>query len=271
MLSSPDRRSPLSRISRRPSAPSLHTVAQPAEAPGRTLVQRQAFLAQLLQGVLALPQATEPHPAKYVGSFGELNLGVLHDLPAVAPRIEEVEAPARQDLHVKVPERPPHRPPVVYHHTDVAMIVGLLRPPLREGDELVPRVYERHAGTAPTQLYLEEASEELQGLLDVANLQGDVVESHQCRAGCHVPILSSNPLARLLSPRRAFTAAGPTRPSPPGRLCRRSRATAASHVPPRPRPAARAAPRPQVLCRRRCPGRGAHPRIGPRACARRRR
>src|SRR5215203_5089016 len=79
------------------------------------------------------------------------------------------------------------------------------------------------------------------------------------------------PPALNLSPRRALTAAGRTRPSPPGRLCHLSRATAALPAPPRPRPVGRAAPRPQALCRRRCPRRGARPPIVPQACARRRR
>src|SRR5215210_1182798 len=132
----------------------------------------------------------EAHPLEYAWRFGELDLGVLHYLPAVAPRVEEVEAPARQDLHVQLPERPPHRPPVVHHHPDVAMYVRFLAAPLREGDELVSGVDKRHAAPAPAQLHLEETPVKLEGLLDVADLDGDVVEPHQCRAGRHIPILS---------------------------------------------------------------------------------
>src|SRR5829696_773329 len=196
-----------------PIGPSLHTVAQPAEA--GALVRRQALLAQLLQGVLALSQVAEAHCAQYVGGFGELDLGVLHDLPAVAPRVEEVETPAGQDLHVHLVKRPPHRPPVVDHHTDVAMIVWVPRPPLREGDELVPRVYERHSAPAPAQLHFEESPEELQGLLNVANLEGDVVEPHQCRAGRHAPILSpgSEPVAAARPHRGRTNSAIASRPS----------------------------------------------------------
>src|SRR5829696_363932 len=95
------------------------------------------------------------------------------------------------------------------------MIVWVPRPPLREGNELVPRVYERHAAPAPAQLHLEESPEELQGLLYVANLEGDVVEPHQCRAGRHAPILSpgSDPVAAARPHRGRTNSAIASRPS----------------------------------------------------------
>jgi hypothetical protein len=57
----------------------------------------------------------------------------------------------------------------------VTVFVRSLGPPLREGDKLVSGVHERHAGTASAQLYLEEAPVELEGLVEVADLEGDVV------------------------------------------------------------------------------------------------
>ena len=161
------------------------------------------------------PRLPRPIPLQHVWSFGELDLGVVQDLPAVAPRIEEVEAPAGQDLHAHLSERPPYRPPVVNHQPDVAVFVGLPGLPLEEGDKLVPGVYERHAGAAPAQLHLEEASEELQGLLEVTYLEGDVVEPYECRARGHNPILSpgSDPVAAERPQRGRTNSAIASRPS----------------------------------------------------------
>src|SRR5215204_1441360 len=126
---------------------------------------------------------------EYVRCFGELDLRVLHHLPAVAPRGEEVQSSPRQDLDGQLLERPPHHPLVVYYHPDVAVLVARLLSSLREGYELVPGVDERHAGAAPAQLHLEEVPVELEGLLDVADLEGDVVEPDQSCARRHVHII----------------------------------------------------------------------------------
>src|SRR5215212_5015648 len=154
-------------------------------------VRGEALSSQFLQGVLGLLQLAEVHPLEYVWCFGELDVGVLHYLPAVAPRVEEVEAPAGQDLHVHLSKRSPHRPPVVHHHPDMAMLVRPLAAPLGEGDELVSGVDERHAAPAPAQLHLEEAPVKLEGLLDVADLDGDVVEPYEPGVRSHAPILSA--------------------------------------------------------------------------------
>src|SRR5919199_2986190 len=71
----------------------------------------------------------------------------------------------------------------------MAVVVRRLRPAFGEGDELVAGVDERHSGAAPTQLYLEEAPVELQGLLDVADLEGDMVETDKPGARRHGSLL----------------------------------------------------------------------------------
>ena len=65
-----------------------------------TLVWGKTLPSQLLQGILALLQVPEAHPLEYVPCFGELDLGVLHHLPAVAPWVEEVQSSPRQNLDV---------------------------------------------------------------------------------------------------------------------------------------------------------------------------
>src|SRR3712207_6601731 len=105
---------------------SLRTFSNSPPSPQSALVRRQALLAQLLHGVIALLQVAEAHPPEYVRGLGELDLRVLNHLPVVAPRVEEVQPLARQYLDVQLPERPPHGAPVVHHHPDVAVLVTLL-------------------------------------------------------------------------------------------------------------------------------------------------
>ena len=62
------------------------------------------------------------------------------------------------------------------------MRVGRLRPPLGERDELVAHVHEGHAAGAAAELEVEDAPVELERLLDVADLEGDVVQADEPRA-----------------------------------------------------------------------------------------
>ncbi len=50
----------------------------------------QALLPQLFEGLLRLLQIAESHAVQHVLRLGELDLGVLDHLPAVAPRVAKV-------------------------------------------------------------------------------------------------------------------------------------------------------------------------------------
>jgi catechol 2,3-dioxygenase-like lactoylglutathione lyase family enzyme len=104
----------------------------------------------------------------------------------VAPRIDEVEAAAGQDLGAGVLERTPRRLLVVDDEPEVAVPVGRLRPSLRQGDELVTDVDERHAPPAAAELQLEDAAVEVERLVDAADLERDVVDSEQTRHSASV-------------------------------------------------------------------------------------
>jgi hypothetical protein len=56
------------------------------------------------------------------------------------------------------------------------MRVWRLRPVSRDGDELVPGVDKRHLRPAPAQLKVKDAPVELERLVDVVYLDGNVVE-----------------------------------------------------------------------------------------------
>src|SRR5215210_4117231 len=123
----------------------------------------------------------------------------------VAPGIEEVQASSRHDLHPHLPQGPPDHPPVVHHHPDMPVIVGRAVLALGERDELVSGVYERHLGSASPQLDVEEASVELQRLLYIPDLEGDVVEPDELRAIRHVPIIHAWRSLRHMYPAQRFS------------------------------------------------------------------
>src|SRR5919107_6321697 len=155
----------------------------------QALLWGQAFPAQFLERLLRLLQTTQAHALQDLWRFGELYLRVVDDLPVVAPRVEEVEAPARKYLNPHLPQGATDDPPVVDHHPDMPVIVWGAALAFRERDELVPRVYKSHPRSAAPQLYLEEAPVELQRLLDVPDLESDVVEPDEPRPACHGPII----------------------------------------------------------------------------------
>src|ERR687893_1009931 len=59
----------------------------------------KALLAQFFERLLRLLQMFLAHALEDLGGFGELDLRVVNYLPLVAPRVEEVKASARHDLH----------------------------------------------------------------------------------------------------------------------------------------------------------------------------
>ena len=74
----------------------------------------------------------------------------------------------------------------------MAVGVGRLRPPLRERDELIAHVHKGHAAGAATELEVEDAPVELERLLDVADLEGDVVQADEPGAA-HAPSSHGKP------------------------------------------------------------------------------
>src|SRR5829696_8846981 len=156
----------------------------------------QAFPAQFFERLLRLLQTLLAHALEDLWGFGELDLRVVNDLPAVAPGIEEVKAPARKDLHPHLLERPPNHPPVVHHHPDVPVFVWRTVLAFGERDELISCVYERHPGSASPQLDLEEVSVERERLLYIPDLDGDMIEPDELRAVGHHAIIYSSGSSR---------------------------------------------------------------------------
>src|SRR5439155_20229282 len=109
--------------------------------------------------------------------LGELDVVVADDLDAVAPRVAEIEELAGQGLDTGLGHRPAHRLLVVDHQAKVPAIVGRLLAALLQGQELVAEIDESHAVALAAKLEIENTAIERQRFLDIADLQGDVVET----------------------------------------------------------------------------------------------
>ena len=147
---------------------------------------------------------------------------VLDDLDQVAPRVAEVEAAAGHDVRTGRLERRPHGLLVVDHEPEVAVGVGLLAAALGEGDELVARVDEGHAGDAAAQAQLEDLTVEGERLVEVADLEGDMVDADE--AGGHARASAQPPMGAVERGRRGVALGVGTSAS----LARRARAAACS-------------------------------------------
>jgi hypothetical protein len=110
-----------------------------------------------------------------------LNLGVLDDLDQVPPRIAEAQAAARLEFDARVLQRLPHAAPVVDHEAEVAAGLAPGRVALGQREKLIAHVEERHPTQTTAQLQLEDAAVEGHGLVDVAHLEGHVVDADHPR------------------------------------------------------------------------------------------
>src|SRR5262249_39570449 len=115
------------------------------------------------------------------GRLRELDVAVVDDLHAVAPRVDEVEEPARQDGRAGRLERLARRLLVVHDEAEVPLGVGRLRAPFRERDELGPHLQEGHVRERglPYDLELEDPAVPLDRLLEAPDLERDVVDPDQ--------------------------------------------------------------------------------------------
>src|SRR5262252_3743524 len=126
----------------------------------------------------------EPHPAQHMRRLGELDVVVTDDLDAIAPEIEEIEKRTAQRLDARGRERAPHRVFVVDDQSEMTAAVGRLRAALLQREELVAQVDERRGLALAAQLELEQTAIKGQRLVDIADLQRDMVETHGARFAC---------------------------------------------------------------------------------------
>ena len=94
----------------------------------------------------------------------------------------EVQPVAGLDVDARLAEGLPNRGAVVHHQPEVAVPVRRAGLAVRQGEELVAHVEERHARHPAAQLELEDAAVELDRFVDVADGQHDVVDADQSAA-----------------------------------------------------------------------------------------
>ena len=83
---------------------------------------------------------------------------------------------------------------VVDDEAEVPVVVGSLRAAFGQREELVAHADERHPRDARLHLDVEDAPVELERLVEVADLEGDMVDSDQPRLR-HLPIVPASQLA----------------------------------------------------------------------------
>jgi hypothetical protein len=122
----------------------------------------------------------------------ELDVAVADDLEAVAPRVAEVEALRAAAQHVE--PLPPHGlargVDVVDDEAKVAVVVRRLGATLRQRDELIAHVDERHPRHASAKLELEDPPVEGQRFVHVFDLERDVVDADQACLVVHGPTVA---------------------------------------------------------------------------------
>src|ERR687887_1209084 len=143
----------------------------------RTPPFNDSLLLQVLQGGGCLRQL-ERHRAQHLRALRELDLVVLHDLEQVAERVAGVQEAAGLDLGAGVLQRLACRLLVV--HDEAEMGLRLRGVALREGNELVAQVDERHPGLVLVDLDLpEHRAPEGQCLPEIADLERHVIDPNQ--------------------------------------------------------------------------------------------
>ena len=140
-------------------------------------------------------RSSSPMP-RSTAALGELDLAVVDDLDLVAPRVAEAQ-PARGQVGDPLRgEGGSHRVAVVDDEAEVAVVVRAAGARRREREELVAASTNAIGSRAPAQLEAEQAPVEVQRRVDVADLEGDVVDAHQ---PCHACEANGVDLAERLA------------------------------------------------------------------------
>jgi hypothetical protein len=139
----------------------------------------EALRAQLVQGPLRLLHPVDPHPGENPVRLRELDVAVVDNLEMITPGIAKIVV--ADHLGTGLPCGRERSRSVVDDEPDVALGVGRLRTPFGQREELIAHVHERHSAAAAAQLDLEDAAEEVDCFVQVADLDRDVVDPEKPR------------------------------------------------------------------------------------------
>jgi len=143
---------------------------------------RETLRAELVERPLGLLEPVEPHPLEDPRRLRELDVAVVHDLKVIPPRVAEVVV--ADHLRAGLSRGGECRLTLVHHEPDVAVLVGRLRAAAGNGEELIAHVDERdRVAVASPQREVEDPAVEVEGLVDVADLDRHVIDSDESRHG----------------------------------------------------------------------------------------
>jgi hypothetical protein len=124
------------------------------------------------------------HAAQDTRRFGELDIFVGNDLDAVAPRVAEIEKRSGKGFDTRIDQCFASGFLVIDDKSKMTSIVGGLGAAPLERQELVSQIDERHGIAFASKRKLEEPTVESQSRFDVADLEGDMIESDDASLPC---------------------------------------------------------------------------------------
>lgn len=142
------------------------------------LTRGHSFVGELLDRLVGLVETIETHAAENVVGLGELDALIADNLDPIAPWVIEIEKPAGHDFDTHLIEHPSHGFLVVDHQPEMPVLITRSVFDLRQGDELIAKIDERHRVAFATKGELQNLAVEFEGLVDIANLEGNMVDAH---------------------------------------------------------------------------------------------
>ena len=115
-----------------PGCPHCQAAREHFNQAGAVVEECNATESSTWKGELMGYAGRPPHAGEHARFPRELDVGVLHHLDMIAPRIDEVEATTRQDLRSRILECASRRLLGVDHRSEVALVVGSLVASLEE-------------------------------------------------------------------------------------------------------------------------------------------
>ena len=129
-------------------------------------IGRHSLVGQLFDGLSALSKIGQTHAAQDMRRLRELDVVIADDLDAVAPRVEEVQEAARQDLDACCCQRLAHSLLVIDHKPEVTPVVTGLFAAFLKGKKLIAKIDEGSMLVLAAQLEFKQASVEGQSIFD---------------------------------------------------------------------------------------------------------
>src|ERR1700722_19144946 len=113
--------------------------------------------------------------------LGELNVGVLHDLHPVAPRVPELHPSSGQQLDTCLLKPSSDLLFIVDHQAEMAIFIAMLGAVFRQIDKLVAKIEESDPGAASPQRKFEQPAIEGERFIDATDFQSDMIHPDEPR------------------------------------------------------------------------------------------